>query len=159
MNSKNLTPKAQCNSANFKLSDAAVSYRNSMINAYFNHDKNINKFIGNASAEKEIKNILKTLGNIDLQHPEDDTNFIKRIPIIHNYDFALEFINHYTSLAKIYAKAIVQTEIIQNIEHRIIIQQSPNLLYSISKIGYQWSSAGKAEIKKTHPIAYRHLFD
>lgn len=85
-------------------------------------------------------------------------NFIKYIPVMHKYGFALEFINRYGWLSEAYARTIVQSGIIQDAEPAILSLERPNLLYYIHKTGHQWSETGKKEIHQKHPVTYRHFF-
>lgn len=90
--------------------------------------------------------------------PGKDKNFIKYIPVMHKYGFALEFINRYGWLSEAYARTIVQSGIIQDAEPAILSLERPNLLYYIHKTGHQWSETGKKEIHQKHPVTYRHFF-
>ena len=75
-----------------KLSEILLSCSNSEIRFCFRSDKNKNKYFDCCTTAKEATEICRILGNINLCCPEKDKNFIKYIPVMHKYGFALEFI-------------------------------------------------------------------
>mgnify|MGYP000151178074 CR=1 FL=1 len=98
-----------------KLSEILLSCSNSEIRFCFRSDKNKNKYFDCCTTAKEATEICRILGNINLCCPEKDKNFIKYIPVMHKYGFALEFINRYGWLSEAYAgqlsnKALFKTQ-------------------------------------------------
>lgn len=104
--------------------------------------------------------IYSILNTLDVCAPKSNRSFMKNVPYMHKYGFALSFINSYGHVTKAYAEEMVAKRLITPQIEEIYIRQkyNRNLIYYINDAGHKWSPQAKKLIKKLHPIAYKSFF-
>lgn len=110
---------------------------------------------------KEDLKIREILLNANKRLPEDDNHFLTYIPVMHNYDYALDYLNMCSSLGSTYIKRILARyngKLPYKVERRLILSQKMNLLSNLSNSGYLWSVPAQKLIKKTIPKNLHHYF-
>lgn len=115
----------------------------------------------NLQGSKEDLKIREILHSANQTLPEQDNHFLTYIPVMHNYDYALDYLNMCCSLSNIYIKRLLaryKGKLPYKVERRLILSQKINLLSKLTTSGYLWSVPAKRLIKKTIPKDLHHYF-
>lgn len=101
--------------------------------------------------------ILMIVNDTDLVSPGD--SFRRVAPLIHNCPEALEHVNRYGNLTRVYCEELVKRfegDFPWEIERTIINLEGSNLIYYLTDAGHTWSERACALMKKRHPMPYHN---
>lgn len=102
--------------------------------------------------------VYETLRRVDTMNPESDKDFMSFIPVMHEYPFALKFIDLHGNLGKVYIDTLCQKKISSKAELAIIHVQPASLLFHLARNKHVWSLRAKKEIRQYCPGIYQYLF-
>ena len=110
----------------------------------------------------DLLSILWAVESIDKAHPGDELRAIA--PVIHRSLEALNVVNRYGKLSRVYCEALVnkyEDDLSEGkfplaIEKAIIDLRETHLIYYLTDAGHAWSQAAKALMREKHPTAYEH---
>lgn len=106
--------------------------------------------------------LRKILEHTEPSHPETNPDFMENIPLMHLSWFAMNRINQYKNMAKIYS--LVLTKIYQRnipfeIEKAILAFDTDDLILLMNKAGLEWSKRAQTVMSRMHPQIYSSTFE
>ena len=111
----------------------------------------------------ELDTVLRQiLEQTETAHPENNPDFMKKIPVMHLSWFAIEKISRFRDLGILYAlilNKIYKGSIPFEIEKVIIALETDDLITLMDKVGIKWSDHAKIIMSKLHPETYRQLYE
>lgn len=102
--------------------------------------------------------VYETLRRVNVMSPKSDKDFMTLIPLMHEYPFALKFIDLHGNLGKVYIDTLCQKKISSKAELAIIHVQPVSLLFHLERNKHVWSLRAKEEIRQYCPGIYPYLF-
>ncbi len=108
---------------------------------------------------KQNAKILRIVEDTNKANPYGNRKFIAIAPKIHLCPRALEYVNCYGHLSKVYCASLVACypkNFPFEIEKAIIELQRPNLIYYLTEAGHIWSTDAKDLMREKHSLPYQH---
>jgi len=106
--------------------------------------------------------LRQILEQTETTHPENNPDFMKKIPVMHLSWFAIEKISHFRDLGILYAlvlNKIYKGNIPFEIEKVILALEKDDLIILMNSAGIKWSDHAKIIMSKFHPETYRQLYE